>query len=129
MGGILLKNQRPVNLNLLAMRFPITAITSIIHRLSGVILFLLLPVLLFLFEKSVKNPEGFDQVFRMFSCPVAKFLIWLACAGLIYHMVAGIRHLIMDAGYAEGLKSGRVGAWLVIAVSAALSLVLGGWML
>jgi len=124
-----LKNQRPVNLNLFAMRFPITAITSILHRVSGFVLFLLLPLLLFVLQKSLSNSEGFDAVAQFFSCSIVKFFIWLVCVGMIYHMVAGIRHLVMDAGYGEGLKSGRVGSWLVIAISVLLSLMLGGLML
>jgi succinate dehydrogenase / fumarate reductase cytochrome b subunit len=124
-----LNTQRPVNLNLFAMRFPITAITSILHRVSGFLLFLLLPLLLFFLQKSLSSSEGFHAISQFFSCSMVKFFVWLVCVGMIYHVVAGIRHLVMDAGYGEGLKSGRVGSWLVIAVSVLLSLMLGGWML
>lgn len=103
--------------------------TSILHRLSGFLLFLLLPVLLVLLEKSLSSAEGFNRVAHLFSCPIAKGVAWLMCVGMIYHIVAGVRHLVMDAGYGEGLKSGRIGSWIVIITSVVLSLIVGGWML
>lgn len=120
--------KRPVNLNLTTIKFPITAISSILHRASGFILFLLIPVLLWGFALSM-TADGFARLQTGQNCWVMRFIEWFLLSGLMYHIIAGIRHLCMDAGYCEGRVSGRVSAWVVIIVSAILILAAGEWLL
>ena len=122
-----MKKNRPVNLNLLTIHFPVTAIISIIHRLSGFLLFLVIPVILYYFELSLGSQAGFDRIGKALSCPIAKFLIWFIGSALIYHVIAGIRHLLMDAGHGEEKQSGRCGAWMVLILSAIVIILLAGW--
>lgn len=95
------------------------AIASILHRISGVIVFLLIPVLLYLLDKSLASPEGFtyvkEQVFGNF---FVRFIVWVFAAGLIYHFIAGIKHLLADLGFAEELQSGRTVATISLILSA-----------
>ena len=126
-GNTEVKKNRPVNLNLFSMRFPVTAITSIVHRLSGLLLFLVIPVFLYYFDQSLASQGGFDRLMKAMSCPVAKFIIWVIGSAMIYHVVAGVRHLIMDAGHGEEKQSGRYGAWTVIFISVLISLLFAGW--
>jgi len=120
------KSNRPVNLSMgqvleVNLKSPV-AIASILHRLSGVIVFLLVPVLLWLLDKSLSSPEGFAQVQEIFNGFFVRFIVWVFVAGLIYHFIAGIKHLLADLGFAEELQSGRVAATISL-ILAAISIV------
>lgn len=115
------KSNRPVNLTtdqILAvnLKSPV-AIASILHRISGVIVFLLVPVLLFLLDRSLSSPEGFAQVQQFFSNIAVRFVVWVFVAGLIYHFIMGIKHLFADLGYNEELQSGRTAATVSLVLS------------
>jgi len=125
--GMAVKKQRPKNLNLLTIRFPIPAIASILHRISGFILFLLIPLILWGLHMSLASQESFDHLHEIFTTPAVKFVVWCAISAFLYHLVAGIRHLLMDIGVAEGLKSGKFSAILTIAISAILIILTGVW--
>ncbi|MGE7959637.1 succinate dehydrogenase, cytochrome b556 subunit [Pseudomonas sp. NPDC089530] len=91
-------SQRPVNLDLRTIKLPVTAYTSILHRISGVILFVSLAIMLYALDKSLSSEEGFGQVKACLTSPLAKLVIWGILSALLYHLVAGVRHLIMDMG-------------------------------
>jgi succinate dehydrogenase / fumarate reductase cytochrome b subunit len=118
---------RPVNLDLTTIRFPITAIVSILHRMSGVLVFLFIPVLLWMLSKSTFSEEGFLSLQDCFSNPISKFIAWVVVSGLLYHFVAGVRHLVMDVGFGEEKQSGKLGAKIVLIVSAVLAIAVGVW--
>lgn len=118
-------SKRPVNLNLLTIRFPMTAIVSIAHRLSGFFLFLIIPIFLAVMALSLQSPEAFFTVHTCFVHPFIKLLILGFIFVLFYHLLAGIRHLVMDAGMAEGLKSARFSAGLVIVSTIVLTGLMG----
>lgn len=109
------------------MRLPITAWSSITHRASGVFLFVGMAVLIWALDASLSSPESFASLQECLSSPLAKLVIWAVLAGLIYHSVAGVKHLIMDCGIGETLEGGRLGAGLVFALSAVLIVLAGVW--
>ncbi len=116
------KSNRPVNLSMgqvleVNLKSPV-AIASILHRLSGVIVFLLVSVLLWLLDKSLSSPEGFAQVQEIFNGFFVRFIVWVFVAGLIYHFIAGVKHLLADLGFAEELQSGRIAATISLILSA-----------
>ena len=111
----------------MTIKFPVTAIASILHRISGVAIFVALPILLWLLGHSLSSAEGFAETLALLEQPLVKLVIWGVMAALIYHLVAGIRHLLMDMGIGESLEGGRRGAMTVFIVSAVLSLIAGGW--
>jgi len=119
--------KRPVNLDLTTMKFPAMAIASILHRLSGIALFLLMPFVLCVFSLSLKDEVSFFKAQQYLANPYAKLLFWLFAASLIYHLLAGIRHLIMDLGFGEEVKTSRLTAILVIGLSVILAIFLGIW--
>jgi len=119
------RKSRPVNLNLATIRFPVTAIASILHRLSGLFLFILLPFILWAFNDSLSSSASFITVQEVFSQVWLKFLLWLGLTSLAYHLFAGIRHFIMSFGYAESLRGGRAGAYLVMLLTLIFALILG----
>lgn len=118
-----MKSKRPVNLPLsqvisVNLKSPV-AIASILHRISGVVLFLLIPALLYVLQRSLVSQQEFDIVHtEIFGNICVRFVVWIFLAGLIYHLFAGIKHLFADIGVAEELQSGRTAAWLMIAASA-----------
>ena len=124
---LIVNKKRPVNLDLGTMKFPPMAIASILHRISGVVLFLLLPLLLFIFGQSLKSEESFVQLGILLTHPCYKLVLWAFGAAMIYHVLAGMRHLCMDMGFGEHLNTGRRTAILVIVLAIILSIVLGIW--
>lgn len=124
----LLHKVRPVNLNLMTIRQPVTAVVSILHRLSGFVLFLCIPLLLWAFSASLNSPDSFAFIQTWASKISIKLMIWVILSALVYHIFAGIRHFVMDFGWAESLKGGRIGAWLTILLSLICAVFLGIWL-
>jgi succinate dehydrogenase / fumarate reductase cytochrome b subunit len=120
--------KRPVNLDITTISQPVTAIVSILHRVTGIILFIGLVFLFYAFDLSLASQEGFDQVVSALQTNfLAKFVIWGVVAALMYHFVAGIKHLFMDLGYFEELESGRAAAKANLVIAAILILLVGVW--
>jgi len=117
---------RPVNLDLSTVKFPITAIVSILHRISGVITLGGVIILMWLLDASLASEESFLSLQEHLANPLVQFIVWAVLAALGYHLVMGTRHLIMDMGIGETLEGGRLGAKL--AIFAAVVVILGaGW--
>lgn len=124
-----MKNNRPVNLDISTISFPITAIVSITHRVSGLISLAGALLLLWMLSISLSSEQSFNELKETLSSPVITIIIWGVLSALGYHCVAGIRHLIMDTGIGETLEGGRLGAKLVVAISAVLIIAIGGYLL
>jgi succinate dehydrogenase / fumarate reductase cytochrome b subunit len=124
------KTKRPVNLDIGSIKLPITSYVSILHRVSGVVLFFSVAVLLCVFDASLESEQSFQSLKDFFSSPVAQLIIWACLAALTYHFVAGIRHLIMDFGVGEdSYESGRNSAWAVAAIAIILIASISGWII
>lgn len=123
-----MKDQRPVYLDVTKYKFPNTAIVSILHRISGIILFIYIPFLLWALDKSITSGEQYLELIHSWDAPVMKAFLMLFLASLIFHLTAGIRHLLMDMGIGESHKGGRIGANIVFIISAILILALGVWL-
>ena len=120
-----MKDKRPVNLDIGTMRLPITAWTSITHRATGVLLFAGMGVFIWALDASLASPESFAELRQCLETPLARFVIWVIVSALIYHMLAGVRHLIMDLGIGETMEGGVRGARIVIGLSIVLILLTG----
>lgn len=126
--SLIVNKQRPVNLDLSTIRFPATAVASILHRVSGVILFFGVGILLCLLGMSLASEQGFNDVTGFASHPIGAFILWGILTALAYHLVGGIRHLIMDMGFWEELESGTTSANVSFAITAVLSVLAGVWL-
>ncbi len=122
-----MNKKRPVNLDLGSLKFPPMAIASILHRISGLVLFIFLPVMLFILGKSLQSEEVFVQTKTMLASPYYKLALWAFSTAMIYHVLAGIRHLLMDMGLGEHLETARHSAIFVIVLSVILTIFLGIW--
>ncbi|MBV36314.1 succinate dehydrogenase, cytochrome b556 subunit [Kangiella japonica] len=119
--------KRPKNLDLTTVRQPIPAISSILHRITGVVLFIAMPILLWMLQKSFDS-AGYAELHAMFTESFLwQFILWAILTSVVYHVFAGVRHLLMDMGIGETLKGGRVSAWSVIILSAISAVLLGVW--
>ena len=113
-------SKSPLFLNLLKIRLPITAKASITHRISAVGVFFLIFPFMGALLIATSSPEGFLFIKNLGSLFLIKILLNLFVAGLTYHYIAGIRHLIMDFGYWETLKAGSISAYGVFISSGIL---------
>ena len=117
------RDTRPVNLDLGTIDLPVTAYASITHRVTGVLMFFSSFLLLWALDRSLASEDSFNAVVGVLSSPAAKTICWAIASVLSYHALAGIKHLIMDAGIGETMRGGVVGArvvFLLAAVSAAI---------
>jgi len=115
---------RPVYLNLLAIRQPIPAIVSILHRISGALLFLVgIPILLWGVERSVASAETFAQWKSALAHPFAKLVLLALAWAYIHHLLAGVRHLAMDLHLGLELASARRSAAITLVLALLLTLI------
>lgn len=117
----------PVFLNLAQIRFPIGAIASIAHRVSGVLLFIALPVLAALLHASLRSEADFASVRGLLSSPLSLVVAGVLAWALAHHVLAGIRHLLMDVGIGSELERARASARLILVAAPALALLLLVW--
>lgn len=120
--------KRPVFLDLTKMRFPPMAIVSIMHRVSGVLLFLLLPFALYLLHYSLASQDSFDALQTFLSNPLPIFGVWVLVCAAAFHLFAGIRHMIMDCGFGEHLCAARFSAYFLMLLEVVVMILAGVWL-
>lgn len=123
-----MNDKRPVNLDLTQFSFPLPALTSIVHRITGLALFIGFAFLMYAFDLSLSSEESFNSVKECLDGFFVKLIIWGIVSALLYHLVAGIKHLIMDLDIGVSLEGGVLGAKITIAVSAVLIILAGVWL-
>ena len=114
----------PIFLNLLKIQLPIAGVSSILHRISAVGIFVLLLPFSVVLVLASNSEEGFSTASYLLSFNSIKILLVLLLTGLTYHYISGIRHLVMDFGYWQTLNSGKISAILTIVLSGLISLIL-----
>ncbi len=124
-----MKSNRPINLPLsqvISVNTSPMAIASILHRISGIILFLLIPVMLWILQTSLASPSHFDSVFDNV---LLRFVAWIFVSATAYHFVMGIKHLLADMGFNEELKSGRMASNVCFVIAAILIVLAFVWVM
>ena len=122
-----MKHQRPVNLDLTSFSYPPMAIVSILHRISGILLFLGVPVMLYFLSVSLSSVSAFEQLTAMLHHPFWKLFNWFFLSALLYHLLAGIRHMVMDYGWGESLSASRYSAITLLGLVVVGVIGLGVW--
>ncbi len=117
---------RPVFLNLMKIRLPIAGIMSIIHRVTGVVMVLSIPFAIYLFGLSLSSADGFAEAHAFVQMGLVKFLLFLFLWGLMHHLLAGIRYLLIDIDIGVDKPLFRQTAWAVILAAPVLALILMG---
>lgn len=116
--------ERPVNLSLpgLFAAMPVTAVASILHRITGIVLFVGALYLSYLLDLALSDQGGFAQAAVVLATPAGKLALWAILAALGYHLLAGVKHLLLDLHVGETLSGARFASWasIVLAVLAAV---------
>lgn len=120
-----MKKQRPVNLDLNTISFPPAAISSILHRVTGVAMFFALLFVIAAWAISLTGADGFATATELMSGVLGKIITIGTLSALIYHILGGVRHMFMDMGYFEELESGNTSAKLIIGLWVVLTIVVG----
>lgn len=118
---------RPKNLNLFTIHFPIPAVVSILHRVSGAFLFLLIPVVLWALSYSL-TLDGYEKFQQWADLMWVKLIFWILFIPFCFHLVAGIRHLLSDIHFGDTLKLGRTTAIFTFIISALFVILAGVWL-
>lgn len=117
---------RPVYLNLFAIRMPAPAIASILHRISGALLFFVgLPVVLWALQASLGNAAAFESMRGFVAHPLVKLALLGLTWAYLHHLLAGLRHVLQDVHIGNELVPSRQTAVLTIVAALALTLIVG----
>lgn len=120
---------RPIFLELTQIKLPISALVSILHRVSGVMMVLALPVFAILFAQALSGPEGFAAAAAFLSHPLSKLVLLALGWAVLHHLFAGIRYLIIDLGWGVDLPAARTSGWTAFTAAVVMTVVAGGLLL
>ncbi len=118
-----MNNNQPVYLNLFKIKLPLPGIVSLLHRVTGVVLFLAIPFSLYLLQLSMHDEVDFQRAVDLLNHPLILLFEVIIFTALIYHFFAGIRFLLMDIDIGEDKKPAEISSWIVLAATAFSSLV------
>ena len=118
--------QRPVYLDLPRIRLPLPGIVSILHRVSGALLFLAgIPLLLYAVSESLASPDAYASMKASFAHPLPKLMLLGMLWAYLHHFCAGIRYLLLDIHCGIELEPARRSSAVVLVLSLALTLIVG----
>jgi succinate dehydrogenase / fumarate reductase, cytochrome b subunit len=126
LGEQLVIKPRPVYLNLVQIRLPLPGLVSILHRISGAALLLFgIPLALYALQQSLASGDAFANLKSLYAHPLAKLVLVGLLWAYLHHFCAGVRYLLIDVGVGFALKPARQSSVIVLAVSLALTLIIG----
>lgn len=120
-----MNNNRPKHLALNQIKLPLPGIVSILHRISGLLLFCAIPFLLLMLQYSLRSIETHTQLLGVLAHPLVKLLLLGLLWAFLHHYFAGLRHLAIDLHYVRHLAQARSSSKVVLAVSMVLTAWIG----
>lgn len=120
-----MEKTRPKFLELQHIRLPLPGLVSILHRISGVGMFLCLPLLLWLLDNSLHSRSSFENFQGVIANPFVKLILFGLIWAFLHHLFAGLRYLALDLHWGVELDKARASSKLVLAASLILTIVLG----
>jgi succinate dehydrogenase / fumarate reductase cytochrome b subunit len=121
-----MEKRRPVFFNLLQIQLPVGALTSITHRITGLLLALGIPMSVYLLDRSLRGPQSYAQVTSLLDHWSMRGAAILFAWALAHHAIAGVRHLLSDIDIGSQLPAARRSAWIVNLGGVAVALVAAG---
>jgi succinate dehydrogenase / fumarate reductase cytochrome b subunit len=121
--------RRPVFFDLIQIQMPVGALTSIVHRITGILLAIGTPLAVYILDLSLQSQQAYAQVMRLADSGAFKGAAIVFIWALAHHLLAGIRHLLMDADVGSRLPAARRSAWMVNAAGVAVALLAAGVLL
>lgn len=122
-----MKDNRPVFLNLFQIKMPITAVVSFMHRVSGVVIFLAIPWLLYLLQWALASQAGFNSWHVWMGHIWFPVCMWLVLVAFGHHLFAGVRHIVMDIGFGETFQAAVISSYLVLLADIFWMIWMGVW--
>ena len=123
------KKRRPVFFNLAQIQMPVGALTSITHRVTGILLALGIPVGIYALDLSLQSPQTYAQLIHLSGTWAFKAAAIVFIWALAHHLLAGTRHLLMDVDVGSLLPAARRSAWMVNLGGLAVALLAAGALL
>lgn len=120
-----MNKKRPKHLDLRKIKLPVSGYVSILHRVSGALLFLALPPLLFLFDQSLRSIETYTSLTEQLAHPLLKLALLGLLWAFLHHFCAGLRYLAIDLHLLPNLAAARASSKWVLGVSLTLTALLG----
>lgn len=120
-----MKTDRPVNLNLFSMSWPLAALASITHRITGVVLFVGVGFALYALDMALASPAGYTDAVALAHTPFGMLVFWGLLLALIYHILAGVKHLLLDFHFGDSLQAAQIGAIVVIIATIVVTGIVG----
>ena len=117
--------EHPKHLALHLIQLPLPGFVSILHRISGLLLFFALPLLLLMLQYSLRSIETYTQLMAMLAHPLAKLTLLGLLWAFLHHFCAGLRYLAIDLHYVRDLAQARNSSKAVLATSLLLTVLLG----
>ena len=121
-----MNTRRPVFFNLTQIQMPVGALTSITHRITGILLAFGIPFAIYILDLSLKGPQAYMQVVQLSDEWAFKIFAIVFIWALAHHVLAGIRHLLSDIDIGSLLPAGRRSAWIVNIAGLAVALLAAG---
>ncbi len=106
--------KRPVFLDLTRIDMPVMAVLSVAHRITGILMFLSIPIVIYLLGLSLSSPQGYETVTSLFDSGLFRLIILIALWGFAHHFFAGIRYFMLDLDIGVDVVNGRKSAWCVL---------------
>lgn len=120
-----MNNQRPKHLALHLIKQPLPAIISILHRISGLLMFFVLPLLLWMLQDSLHSIETYSRLLGILAHPLIKLLLLGLLWAFLHHFCAGLRFLAVDLHYVRNLAQARLSSKMVLVASLVLTVLIG----
>jgi len=117
--------RRPKHLDLAKIRLPMPGFVSILHRVSGALMFLLVPLVLYLLDRSLASAESFAGMAAFVGHPLTKLVLLGLLWAFLHHLFAGIRFLLLDLHMGSDLAAARNSSAAVLVLSLILTVILG----
>jgi succinate dehydrogenase / fumarate reductase cytochrome b subunit len=125
---VMMNKKRPKHLALHKIKLPLPGFVSILHRVSGIFLFLFLPLLLWTLQASMRSIETYTQLVNLLQHPFSKLVLLGLIWAFLHHFCAGIRYLAIDLHIVSSLAGARASSWWVMGSSLLLTIMIGGWL-
>ena len=120
-----MNKKRPKHLALHRIKLPLPGFVSILHRVSGAVLFIAVPLLLWMLQYSLRSIETYTQLMEVLAFPLAKLLLLGLLWSFLHHFCAGLRYLAIDLHWVGDLPQARSSSWAVMVVSLVLTVAVG----
>lgn len=120
-----MQKKRPIHLALHLIRLPLPGVVSIFHRITGLLLFFALPLLLLMLQESLRSIETYSRLMEWLGLPLAKLAMLGVLWAFLFHFCAGLRYLAIDMHVLKNLRQARESSMVVLIASFLLTLLIG----